>query len=363
MTGRLGAGHVAACATALAWLLAAGAASAQSNWSKVPVPVYNPTHFVQGVYRHWAAPQAVDFAARSAALTPAVQLWCEAPATDAAVRLDAARSAWRASAVSWDRLSAIAIGPLVERRSQRQIDFTPTRPALIARAIDVAPADEAAMERVGTPAKGLPALEWLLWKQPLPSGTPACRYAVQVAADIAREADALSAAYRQAADRAWDDEPEAVAAMGEIVNQWIGGVERLRWAQLEKPLKSAESGKPAYPRGESGSSAASWVAQWQSLRRLGVLNADTAPPPGAALVPLETYLRGRGHNTVAHALVQASAQVDAAFQALGAEARRLPAPSRVLTASARLGALKRVAELDLAPALQVGIGFSDADGD
>lgn len=358
-------GVLRAVTHAVAWagLFAAGAVHAQSNWSKVPVPIYDPTDFVQGVYRHWAAPQAVDFATRSAALTSAVQAICDAPARAAAARLDAARTAWRASAVAWDRLSAVAIGPLIERRSQRQIDFTPTRPALIAKAIDAAPADASAMERIGTPAKGLPALEWLLWKQPLPPGSPACGYAVQVSADIAREADALSAAYRQGADNAWDDEPAAVAAMSEIVNQWIGGIERLRWAQLEKPLKSASSGTPAYPRGESGSSAASWVAQWQSLRRLGVLGSDIAPTPGAALVPLESYLRGHGLNTVADALVRASARVEVAVQALGAAARRPPAASRVLAASAQLSVLKRVAEVDLAPALQVSIGFSDADGD
>jgi hypothetical protein len=376
-------------AIVVAWLAVSGA-HAQSHWSKVPVPVYTPTHFVQGIYRYWAAPQAADFATRSAALTPAVQALCDAPPRDAAAGLATARSAWRASAVSWDRLSAVAIGPLIARRSQRQIDFTPTRPALIAKAIDEAPTDAVSMERIGTPAKGLPALEWLLWKQPLPSGSAACGYAVQVAADIEREAAALAVAFGQAADRAWDDEPAAVAAMSEIVNQWVGGVERLGWGQLDKPVRSAESGKPAYPRGESGGSAASWAAQWQSLRSLGVFGAapsnarrqatrggpgnpaaarhfvdgpDVAPAPGAALVPLESYLRGRGSNTVADALVQASARVDVAISALSADASRPPVVSRVLAASARLNTLKQLAENDLAPALDVSIGFSDADGD
>lgn len=348
---------------ALAGLALSVTAQAQSNWSKVPVPVYNPTHFVQGVYRHQVAPQANEFARRSAELTPAVQALCDAAPRDAAVRLGAARAGWRASVVAWDRLAAVAIGPVVERRSQRQIDFSPTRPALIAKAIDAAPADATAMERVGTPAKGLPALEWLLWKQPPAPNSAACAYTVQVAADIAREADALQAAYRLSADSPWDDEPAAVAAMSEIVNQWVGGVERLRWAQLDKPLKSAGSAPPAYPRGDAGASAASWAAQWQSLRSLAVLDAGAAPVPGEALVPLESYLRGKGRNGVADALVRASAQVDVAFKALAAGSARAPNASRVMAASAALAALKRVAEVDLAPALQVSIGFSDADGD
>ena len=349
--------------SAIVAVLAVGTAQAQSNWAKVPVPVYNPTHFVQGVYRHWALPQALEFSARSAALTSSVQALCDAPAADAAQRLEAARLGWRASVLSWDGLSAVAIGPLIERRSQRQIDFTPTRPALIAKAIAAAPADEVAMERVGTPAKGLPALEWLLWEQPLPPGSAACAYAVQVAADVAREATALSTAFQQAADRDWSDEPAAVAAMSEIVNQWIGGIERLRWAQLEKPLKSAAAQRPIYARAESDSSAASWSAQWQSLRRLSVFSADAVPTPGAALVPLETFLRGKGRNTVADALVGSSRHVDASFKTLQAAARRPPTAAHVQAASTQLGALKRVAESDLAPALQVSIGFSDADGD
>ena len=82
----------------------------------------------------------------------------------------------------------MAVGPLLTRRSQRQIDFSPTRPALTERAIESEPAGLQAMERIGTPAKGLPALEWLLWTQPVAPGSAACRYAAEVALDIEREA-------------------------------------------------------------------------------------------------------------------------------------------------------------------------------
>ena len=40
--------------------------------------------------------------------------------------------------------------------------------------------------------------------------------------------------------------------MSEIVNQWIGGVERLRWAAMEKPLRAAAGGSAEYPRGAAG---------------------------------------------------------------------------------------------------------------
>ncbi len=40
-----------------------------------------------------------------------------------------------------------------------------------------------------------------------------------------------------------------------------------------------------------------------------------------------------------------------------------PDGPRVLQAAKELSALKRLAEAEVAPALQVSIGFSDADGD
>src|SRR5256885_17229775 len=74
-----------------------------------------------------------------------------------------------------------SLGPLVERRSARLVDFRPMRPALLKKAIQSAPADLAAMERIGAPAKGYPALENLLWTQPVEPQTPACAYATLVA--------------------------------------------------------------------------------------------------------------------------------------------------------------------------------------
>ncbi len=276
-----------------------------------------------------------------------------------------ARSQWQAAAQAWDQLSAVAIGPLVERRSLRQIDFQPTRPELIERAIRTAPANAAAMERVGTPAKGLPALEWLLWVRPVEPQAPACAYAVQVAQDVQREADTLAQAFTALAqrERGEDGEEEAtVPAMGELVNQWVGGLERLRWAQIERPVRSAGQGKspsaPAFPRVASGSTASSWAAQWEALRTLAVTRSNEPAVPGEGLAPLETYLRGRGLNAPADALVQSVRKADASMAGLA------PGPSaKLLAASSRLAELKRLVETETAPALQVTIGFSDADGD
>ncbi|MEY4882745.1 MAG: hypothetical protein RIS34_599 [Pseudomonadota bacterium] len=355
------------------WLLAVGVASlgglsqAQIVAPNVAVPFYTPGSFMQGAYQHWYAPQAADFSRQAATLPEAVMAVCDASMGTRAVKLRQARALWQATAIAWDRLNGVPIGPIVQRRSARQIDFTPTRPELIERAIQTAPADPAAMERIGSPAKGLPALEWLLWSRPVAPNTPACRYAMQVAADVDREAAALSQAFSDlAALDLGEEEATSVPAMSELVNQWVGGLERLHWADMEKPALSIASGvsqgkgvrNAGYPRNVSAQTAASWAAHWQALRTLAVSAASEAPRPGTALVPLETYLRGRGLNPVAGTLVQRVGNADQAMKNLS------PAHSAGLTSAVRqLTALKKLVEAEVAPALDVNIGFTDADGD
>lgn len=346
-------------------------AQAQMVAPNVAVPYYTPGSFMQGVYRGWYAPQAAEFAKQARQLPNALSAACDAPAANAASALQQAKTQWQTTAAAWSRLSSVQIGPLLERRSARQIDFNPTRPELIARAIDAAPTGANAMEQVGTPAKGLPALEWLLYTRPAApalAGTPDCRYAVQVAQDIEREAAALSLAFSALAAQDLGEEDASAPAMGELVNQWIGALEHLRWPDMGKPLlagasavapsESARKAGNSFPRVASGQTAATWTAQWQALRALAASQASLAPQPGETLAPLETYLRGRGLNPLANALHQAVAKTDKAML------NPTPADKASITAATReLASLKKLAEVQVAPALQVSLGFSDADGD
>ncbi|AEG93527.1 imelysin family protein [Ramlibacter tataouinensis] len=341
---------------AVALLAAGGAALAQQVPGNVAVPFYTPADFLRGMHRFWFAPRAQAFAAEALALRAALAPSCATPAQ--------ARERWKAAALAWERLSGVAVGPLLQRRSQRQIDFAPVRPELIARAIRGEPADLRALERVGTPAKGLGTLEWLLWTRPAAPGSAECRYAQLLAQEVEAEALALREAFDALAARDWGAEPEAAgAAMAEAVNQWVGAQERLRWAQMERPLRSARDGSapgrpPAWPRAASGSSAASWSARWEAIAALAALPGRAAPQPGAGLVPLETYLRGRGLNPLADRLARTAAQAGR-----GMAAARPGATGSVQTAARAVGELKRLAEAEIAPALEVQIGFSDADGD
>ena len=293
----------------------------------------------------------------------AVKALCDAP-PPASQAQAAARAQWQATTHAWERLSSVSVGPLITRRSQRQIDFSPTRPALIERAVQLGPAGPQAMERISTPAKGLPALEWLLWTQPAAPGSAACRYTAEVALDIAREAVGLQREFTALTVTDWANaEPKALAAgLRELVNQWVGGMERLRWAQREKPMPALGSkGRPDWPRAASGQTAQSWAAQWEPLHTLGVLQGKVAPAPGQGLVPLETYLRGMGLYPVANALRAATGQAHLHLQEVTGTGQ--PGRAQVLQAAGALATLKRVAKGQVAPALDIGMGFSDADGD
>jgi hypothetical protein len=371
-------------------VLAAGGAvvlppvQAQADWRRVAVPAYTPPAFVQGLLKHGYAPRADEFVQAATRLADTLAQACAAGAS-----ARAARPAWRDALLAWVRLSAVAIGPLVERRSVRRIDFLPTRPEQIDAAIARQPQGEADMDRIGSAAKGFGALEWLLWSPAAPATPPACLYAAQLAQEIAREAAALDAGFAAARDRE-RDENDVVAAMSEALNQWIGGLEQLRLQGIERPLHDARTrgrSRAAFARALSGASAAERAARWQTLRGLAVFAGRAAPaadeqlspgrsedscaPPrgvGAVpcgrgptyngLVPLETYLRGKGLNPLADRLRAAAAQAGAALEAAaGAE------PARLTSAARRLAGLKTLVEAEVAPALDVRVGFSDADGD
>lgn len=341
--------------------IAAGSAAAQgwaqADWRQVAVPMYGPQDFVKGFILGHALPRARAWQAACQTLVLSLS-----HTLDGSVRsFDEARQTWKSAALAWAALSAVATGPLVTRRSARRVDFMPVRTALILRAIDAAPVGEEALDRVGSPAKGLGALEWLLWAPEAPRHEAAKTFAAEVARDIQREAEAVAGGFATMAEREMDDEA-VVLAFAEILNQWIGGLEQLRLQRLLRPVEEARTRGARAPvplRPWAGTDAQERAARWQALQAAAIFAGPAAPPRGQGLpVPIETYLRGRGLNPLADRLRAAAA---AAERALTAAADNKPAS--MLRAAQRLGQAKRLAEAEVAPALDVRVAFSDADGD
>ncbi len=305
---------------------------AQTDWRRVAAPYVTPQTWLRSVDEHWYAPRAAEFAQAATRLAHTLSNACD---------LTAARRDWRESMLSWERLAAVQTGALVERKSARAIDFTPTRPAAIERAMAQPDLD---LARVGAPALGLPALEWLLWRAPARDAAPTCAYARRVAAHLAAEADALAAAYAQAHER---DEEATQRDFATLINQLVGGVATLRWAQIGKQRRE---GKGHWPRANSGMTRDAWQARAQALRQL-----LEHSPAAQAPIALEPFLRGRGLNPLADRVRSASERMGGALAAA--------TPQRTIAAERALGALESVLGNRVAPKLDVTIGFSDADGD
>lgn len=354
----------AVCATALACGLSV--ATAQVAAPVVAAPYYSAEQALQGLYTHHLPPLAKAFQAQADGLVEVTAQHCKGQAT-----LPALRAQWQNTLVSWETLSTPAVGPLVTRRSQRQIDFWPTRPDLLRRSLEKAPATLADMDRVGTPAKGFPAFEvlmnqWAASRKPEPAA--ACAYAELVAQGIAAEARELQNELGTWASKEWDDEPEATtASLAEWVNQWLAGLERLRWAHIEKPITThqttgnAARGAPVpYARLDRESALRDWRAQWQSLLAQGRLPGGTAPPAaGSALVPMEALLMGRGQLALAQKWGQALDQVSAGMDKLTPRSNE----RELLAVTKSMKAVTVLFQNEVAAALDVPLGFSDADGD
>jgi uncharacterized protein len=333
------------------------------------MPFYGLEHAVQGIYAFQIPPLAQRFRAQSELLVQVTDSFCQGHTPLAAVR-----SQWQNTQVSWEALLTPSVGPLVSRRSQRQIDFWPTRPELIVRALKADPHTLVDMERVGTPAKGLPAMDWMLAQWAAPGqGKPSardCRFMGLVAQGIAEEALALDGAFVTLTSKGWADSPdEAKAAMAEWVNQWLAGLERLRWAHIEKPIVTHQTSQAdkkgaqiVFARLSRESNLAGWQAQWHSLltqARLTEAQYRNPPPPSQALVPIEALLLGKGHLALAGRWAAALDKVSVAMAGIKPQA----STTELLAVTQLMKAVTVLFRNEVSTALDIPLGFSDADGD
>lgn len=325
----------------------------------IAFPYYRGEQALQGLYAVHLPPLARAFEDKAKALAAAARQHCNGPASASALH-----SAWREARLAWVRLANPALGPVVTRRSQREIDFWPTRAALLKRAIDSAPRTLKDMERIGGPAKGFPALELLLAGPAQPAH---CPYVALLAAAIEAEAVALRQAFDQLAKQDWTaDEDETRKAFNDWINQWLGGLENLRWQQIEQPVQRARTAgrnqAPAFARQAMADNRADWQAQWQSLvaqARLRPGQRAQPPQPGEALLSIEALLLGKGQLAMAQRWGRAIDAVTSALDDLPAQ----PREQDLMALSSRMKAVTSLYQREVAAALDVSLGFSSADGD
>lgn len=331
-------------------------ASAQS----VPMvfPYYSAAQALQGLYRIHLPKLAQHFATQAQMLVRAASDYCAQP--NAPERL---HRQWINTLMSWQTLATPALGPVLQRRSQRQIDFWPARPALLDKALARQPQTLAELTSIGSPAKGFPALEALLYRQSL---TPAalCPYIVLLAQGIEAEAMALHAELAQWATFDWTaSEQRTQTSMAEWINQWLGGWERLRWIYIEQPLQKARTraAPAAFARYDMGHNVLDWQTQWHALRTHALLlpRQTLVPPSDDKLIPIEALLRGKGHLVIANRWSALLGDVGQAIEHLTAQS----SPAECLTIAKKMKFVTLWYQNEVAQALDIPLGFSDADGD
>jgi predicted lipoprotein len=293
-------------------------------------------------------------------------------------RLDLARTAWWDARAPLKQAEVFAFGPYQDQpfRLGPKIDFWPARADTIDEVLAGAePLDEETVSRFGAPARGLPAIEYLLhppggdFLGELTLSPRRCDYLTALARDLAVNASALRLAWDpdghdylgelREAGRTSNSFATLDMAVGEVVNRLGFTLENMRSDKLGKPLGSG--GVPAPDAAESRFSGRSLEDLRDNLEGIRLVYSGTADAGG---VGLGSYLESRGH------------EFDTLFDARLAEARRAidaiepplteavsEDPRSVERAIGALAELGRLIQVDLINALALTGGFNDNDGD
>lgn len=319
-----------------------------------------------------------DFAAEAEALAGATEALCAAPS---AAALEEAQTRWRATRRAWSAAAAFLFGPAMDHVSA--LDYWPVRIDTIEAQIAAAPPtiDVAYIDGLGTSAKGMPALELLLFgaesdpagalaaiTEPM-SGGARCAYAAALAGDVhgraATIADAWSGGFADALAGAGEGSelfPTRKAGIDAAVNQAIEVLYAIVHTKLDGPLGNL-TGAPVDPealesrfaRATRDDLAANLASVWVAYH-----GDDPAGPLegiGALVAAIDPDLDARIHDQEGYAAEAIAALAEPAGEALVADRGPFQA------ARDEVDTLRRMLKLDVASALGVTLSLSDNDGD
>lgn len=321
-------------------------------------PYISASQMVQGLLKLDLVPAATPLQQAALALAQSFN----APHSASASAWLQHRALWTRTMLAWERLAAVAVGPLLDRRSARAIDFWPTRPLQIQRLLGTGLGPITTVQQldtIGATARGLPALEWLLWKTD--GSGHALPYARLLAEQVLAESQALLAGYQRLLATEWD-ESDAWTLYGEWFGQAVGGLDQLRIKKLVPDTRGKDSSP--WVRGISGQTAPCWQAQAQGLQAF-LVGSPTAQADVQAQTPglpvpgsLNSLLLGRGHMAHSQTLQRHTA---AMLRAVQAATPRNAASVRI--AQAAVAQVSTLANALAGDVLNIALGFTDADGD
>ncbi|HVK93705.1 MAG TPA: imelysin family protein [Noviherbaspirillum sp.] len=322
-------------------------------------------------------PLTQQFAQAAAGLADTAKAFC---ATPHEADLAEVRTAWRTAQAAWQPLEMLQLGPIIERRTQQQVNAWPLRLRLLERLLaEEQPVQVAQVDALGAAGKGFPALEYLLFT-PGKTDTDtthalsgkSCSALQALAAHIGSEANGLATAWRepnggfarQLAEAGNHPQDGAFAtadqALSDIANLLIAGLDAVKSRKLGKALEQ-----------DDNAAALERIESWRSGTSLDHLRANLRGfelvffGAGTDGIGLDDYLVGLSRPVLPRLVRQ---DLHAAQTALAA----IRPPLRTALTSQRpqiealhkaLTQLQRRMEDDIADALKVDLGFNTSDGD
>lgn len=294
-------------------------------------------------------PGYAAFATATAALDTAAQADC---------RAEALKPAYQAAFDAWMGVAYLRMGPVEEDGRVLAIAFWPDPKALGTKAQmalltgDPAALEPAAFAQQSVAARGLMGLERLLYpEQPLPADP--CALIRATAADLARMAAGVSADWQggyadllltagEPGNTTFLSRPEVRQA---LFTQLAAGLEALEDSRLGRPLGTFDKPRPERAEARlSGRSLRNVTLALQAMKQLVQTLTPDAPQTEAAFD---------------HAIALAEGLHDPVFAGVATPESRL----KVDILAQSIGAIRTVILSELAPELDVGIGFNAADGD
>ncbi|MCY1007217.1 imelysin family protein [Nannocystis pusilla] len=292
--------------------------------------------------------------------------------------LATAQNAWSAERDAWSRVLPFGFGPLPPELNA--LDFWPVRVDTVEDAVAGAPdaPDAAYLGGLGVSAKGMPALEYLLWgTEEAPAlvalqagdGARRCGYARLLAADIAARTDALATAwsgeYADALATAGSGSTTYAslkAGLDEIVNKSIDACLTMVKGKLDNPLGNLTGAAedPSLMESRfSGRTRADLQANLEGVWAVYHGADDGAPAAGISVLvrELDPALDDRVRAQYARAGEVLAAVPEPMTSSL------LAHRTAVQLARDELDTLRRLLKLDVASTLGVTLALSDNDGD
>lgn len=295
---------------------------------------------------------AREIRAESSALHTSVRALSTAPNAE---RQRAAQAAFKRATLSWKRASAFRTGPFVESEGFQHAVFWPARANLIDAVLqDQEPIDERRVQQLGVDARGLYALEYLLFDEAnaraslLPNETQSVRmraYALELSVNVLGYADriqrllgdghAYAASFSTAGKQSVDT---LVAQLLDTLSIVLGKFARVERARGEgRPLPFAVEG---YFSGTSLEIVLAIIAGSKSLY-VGGGSGGLSALVASASKPIDEHVRATFDQTEQR-LRAVGMPIEVAFDTQ---------PSRFSGAAAAVVELRHVIEVELVSAL------------